>query len=77
MFISRRTPLADADFRLSLRFQGALPPECIGLFYRFGRVAEIPATKEQRIDSIEDSNADDCRGQMLHVPLTLKETAQF
>jgi hypothetical protein len=62
MLISRRMPLADADFRFSLRFQGALPPECIGLFYRFRRVAEIPATKEQPIDPIKDSNADDCRG---------------
>jgi hypothetical protein len=57
--------------------QGALPLDCVDVFYRPGGVAEKPAAIEQRIDPVKDRNAHDCRGQMLHLPLTLKETTQF
>jgi hypothetical protein len=57
--------------------QGALPLDCVDVFYRPGGVAEKPAAIEQRIDPVKDRNAHDCRGQVLHLPLTLKETMQF
>src|SRR5579862_5882565 len=44
----------------------ALPTQRIGLFYRLSCVAEVPAAEEYRVESIKDSNAEDCRSQLLH-----------